>query len=346
MNKRTSIVNISGDHEETLIQLARHLGTSQIRRKIFDTVYGPGTRPRSKRQIMEKAGISDTGTKAQQVQNELDHLSKHHLIVKSENNGVVADGSRNLYGKDESVRANRKKIIRLADNPKAADRIPTKRRPALEGVAPIQRVTKRDLKKKKHLNVLYLASNPDPQCSLRIDAEIRLVQQAIRGTVYRDSITVQYRPAANLDSLLEGLNDHRPQIVHFSGHGNETEIATDSGGVEDPAVQSLSFDLLAKALSATDSPPEIVVLNSCKSSAAKKHLLPVAKVIITMRESISDVAAAAFAPRFYAALASGQPVQKAFAQGQVAVAAASISEANTPELHCAAGINPAKVILT
>ena len=30
MAERTSIVNISGDHEETLTQLARHLGTNKL----------------------------------------------------------------------------------------------------------------------------------------------------------------------------------------------------------------------------------------------------------------------------------------------------------------------------
>jgi len=100
MSERTSIVNISGDHEETTIQLARHLGTNRIRRQIFNAIYGRGTRPRSKKQIMDAAKIKAIGTKAQQVQNELDHLSKHHLIVRIENGGSVRDGSRYLYQKD------------------------------------------------------------------------------------------------------------------------------------------------------------------------------------------------------------------------------------------------------
>lgn len=104
MNARTSIVNISGDHEETVLQLAKHLGTNEIRRSIFSAIYGRGTRPRSKKQLMEAAKITDKGTKSQQVQNALDHLFKHHLVVKTENKGSVIDGSRYLYGKDETVR--------------------------------------------------------------------------------------------------------------------------------------------------------------------------------------------------------------------------------------------------
>jgi hypothetical protein len=73
---------------------------------------------------------------------------------------------------------------------------------------------------------------------------------------------------------MEGLNDHRPQIVHFSGHGYDGGIAMDNGKPDKKSVQAVPFDLLAKALSATDNPPEIIVLNSCKSSSARKSFLP------------------------------------------------------------------------
>ena len=175
---------------------------------------------------------------------------------------------------------------------------------------------------------------------------MRRVQEAIRASSFSENVTVQYRPAADLGSLIDGLNDYRPQIVHFSGHGNEDEILTDTGEVGKDSSKTLTYTLLAKALAATDTPPEVIVLNSCKSSSAKKDLLPNAKIIVTMNTSISDIAASVFAPRFYAAIAAGQSVKAAFEQGKVAVEAASINEADTPELHCATGTNSAKINLT
>jgi hypothetical protein len=65
-----------------------------------------------------------------------------------------------------------------------------------------------------------------------------------------------------------------------------------------------------------------------------------------MRAPVTDIAATAFATRFYAAVASGQSVKAAFAQGKVAVEAVSINEADTPELFHTSAINPAKIILT
>src|SRR4051812_9628393 len=115
MNERTSIISLAGDYEESIGQLARHLGTSKLRRLIFKTIYGRGRKARSKKQIMVAAKIREIGNVAQQVQNELDYLSKHHLIVRRENAGAVKDGSRFIYQKDSSVRANKDQIIKLAD---------------------------------------------------------------------------------------------------------------------------------------------------------------------------------------------------------------------------------------
>jgi hypothetical protein len=195
------------------------------------------------------------------------------------------------------------------------------------------------------LRVLYLTSDPDKAHSLRVDAEVRRVQQVIRGSAFRQNITVEYRPAANLGSLIDGLNDHRPQIVHFSGHGHKGGIATDNGGTGKCAIEMLPFDLLAKAVSATDSPPDVIVLNSCNSSAGRSALVKSGKIVIAMRASVSDLAATAFATRFSAAIAGGQSVKAAFAQGTLAVEAVSISEADTPELFHSLGTNPAKVVL-
>jgi len=212
-----------------------------MRRKIFSAIYGRGTRPRSKKQIMEAAGIKSTGTNAQQVQNELDHLTQHHLIVRVENGGTVKDGSRYLYLRDAAVRANREKIVRLADNRRAAARVPTKRRLVIHSNVVSRGVTKQTLKRKRILSVLYLLANPDADNSLRVDAEVRRVQEAIRGSKFRQNVSVLYRPAADVQSLLDGLNDHRPQVVHFSGHGDEAGIATDTGSVKRPEVRMLSY---------------------------------------------------------------------------------------------------------
>jgi len=344
MSKRTPVVNMAGDWEESVVQLSRHLGTSKIRRQIFNVVYGRGTRPKSKKQIMECADLS--AGMAQQVQNELDHLSRHGLIVKIENDGSVKDGSRYLYCKDLQIRANKDAIVSRADNKRLADSTPTKRRPAAFKTLRPLIVERKALKKRKKIVVLYLTASPDPDNPLRVDVEVKMVQGAIRGSLFRDKIDVQFRPAADLGAILDGLNDHKPQLVHYSGHSDSDGIETDNGRIVGSAGEELSYELLAKALAATDEPPQVVVLNSCDSSAARKALLKAVPILISMRTSVSDIAATAFSSRFYAAVASGLSIKAAFEQGVIAVQATSITEKDTPELFAQAGVNPAKLVLS
>ena len=88
------------------------------------------------------------------------------------------------------------------------------------------------------------------------------------------------------------------------------------------------------------------MLKACESSGARKPFLKLGLIVISMRTSISDGAAVAFAPVFYAAIAAGQSVKSAFEQGAVAVEHSSISEADTPQLFNPPQINPANVKLT
>lgn len=344
MAPRTSVVDWSGNYEENIQRLAKDLGTAKIRRKIFNVIYGYGSKPRSKKQLMEACGIKPSD--AQQAQNELEYLRNRHLISRIENDGQVEDGSRHLYLKDEHVRSHKDRIIKFADNRKSADRIATKRSPTVRGGSVTKFVvTRHALKKRKPLNVLYLTANPDQDNALRVEVEVRQVQEAVRGSKLRDNVNLHYSPAADLDSIINGLNDHSPSIVHFSGHGDDGGIAADHPHVKRPGAKVITFDLLGKALAATDTPPSVIVLNSCKSAGARKALLPPAKAIIVMRDSISDVAATAFAQKFYAAIASGQSLQSAFKQGCIAVEAVAIGEANTPDLLCAKDIDPTKIML-
>lgn len=345
MAHRTAIVDPTGNHEENVDRWRRDLGTASIRRKIFNVIYGYGSRPRSKKQLMQAAGIAPRD--AQQAQNAIEHLFQKHLIGRIENNGSVKDGSRYLYIKDEHVRANKDRIIKLADNRKLGDKIATKRRPVVRGGSVVTKlvVTRQALKKRKPLDVLYLTANPSKKYALRVEAEVRQVQEAVRGSKLRDNIALLYRPAADLDSIINGLNDHNPGIVHFSGHGYAGGLSVDSAQVKRPRSKIITFDLLSKALAATDTPPSVIVLNACQSGGARKAFLPPAKAIIVMQDSISDLAATAFANKFYAAIASGQSLLSAFNQGKVAIEAVSIGEADTPALICDKGIDPAKIVL-
>lgn len=94
--------------------------------------------------------------------------------------------------------------------------------------------------------------------------------------------------------------------------------------------REVPFDLLARALAATDTPPKLLVLNACDSLVGAEVLLESVPVTVGMSSTVSDLAASAFAARFYSSIASAQSVGAALKQGSVAVEAARLDEGWTP----------------
>jgi hypothetical protein len=213
--------------------------------------------------------------------------------------------------------------------------------------------------KPEQLRVLYLTANPESTETtvqhadgsiethgvwLRVDYEVRQVKAMLRGSKYRDLVTLEHLPAATSLDLLAGLNDHRPHVVHFSGHASswglllENDEGTESGA-------GMDFELLARALGATDEPPRLLVLNGCESLAGADELLKTIPALIGMSAAINDTAAVTFAAHFYAAIASAQSMGTAVEQAKVAMQMASLDGSELPEVRTRDGLEPSGLIL-
>lgn len=77
----------------------------------------------------------------------------------------------------------------------------------------------------EEITVLFLAANPRDTSWIGLDEEIRLVEQKLRASEHRDAVALKAAWAVRPDDLLQALNQHRPHVVHFAGHGDEHEIA-------------------------------------------------------------------------------------------------------------------------
>ena len=69
------------------------------------------------------------------------------------------------------------------------------------------------------VKVLFLASNPLEQTRLALDEEIRAITAQIRSADHRDALELVSGWAVRPDDLQQLLLQHKPHIVHFSGHG-------------------------------------------------------------------------------------------------------------------------------
>lgn len=184
--------------------------------------------------------------------------------------------------------------------------------------------------KPEQLRVAYLTANPRVtevdavaqqlvETRIRVDNEIRAVREEVRRALFRDSIEIEHWPAATPIDVLSALNDQKPHVMHFSGHGGQGVLEFDDSQVADPKGTLVSLEQLAKALGATDKPVQVVVLNACDTLAGAGVLLESVPVVIATTRNITDLAATVFASRFYAAVAAGRSVRHAIDQAKFAI---------------------------
>lgn len=344
INSQQPVINVSGDYEETILRLAKHLGKDRNRRAVFNLIYGRGSRPKSKKQIAETLGKVGN---AQVIQNALDDLAKHHLIVRIENKGAVKDGSRWLYGKENSVRANRDKIVRFADDPGAAKKVATKRRPApLFGVSfvkeregPARRTARprggQSEHKNARLRIALLVTNPKRNSALQTGIEARDIESALKATGKWNEIDLKLFLAPTLNELIDALNIFRPNILHFSGHGGGGTLLFDNEKAGNDGGTVLDFDMVARVIGETKVRPNLLVLAACDTVDGSDRFMNVVPAVVAMADPIDDDAACAFSARFYQSLAGGASIRNALNQAKILLEHKGYADAALPQLIAA-----------
>jgi hypothetical protein len=194
------------------------------------------------------------------------------------------------------------------------------------------------------IRVLFLASDPFKQNALALDEEIRAITARIQAAEHRDLVELVSAWAVRPDDLQPLLLKHRPHVVHFSGHGSNTEqlILKDSNGLPHPVGKAA----LAGLFRVFKDNIRVVVLNACNSEPQAEAIAQVIDCTIGMNTAIGDEAAIVFAASFYQALGYGRSVETAYEAGQNALQLRGIAEDQTPQLlYRKKVVDPAKVVL-
>ena len=186
--------------------------------------------------------------------------------------------------------------------------------------------------------ILVLAANPKDTSPLRLDEEIREIDNGLQRAKKRDEFILIQKLAVRSSDVRRAVLDHRPSVVHFCGHGlGEEGIAfeDESGEAKLVGTDALSgfFELFAAHL-------ECVVLNACYSEVQAEAIANHIPYVVGMKRKIGDAAAIEFATAFYDALGAGESFEFAFMLASNAIQWANLPEHLTPVLKAKKHVGP------
>lgn len=181
------------------------------------------------------------------------------------------------------------------------------------------------------IKILFIAANPTGTTRLQIDDEMRIVDEELYNSKYRDRFDLRQYGAVRVSDLQKLLLRHEPDIVHFSGHGSpESEIILQD---EQGEARTVSNHVLSDLFQELKDNIRCVILNACYSESQAQAIADHIDCVIGMSTAITDRAAILFSTGFYRALGFGKDVQTAYDLGcqEIALqdAATATSEAQS-----------------
>lgn len=195
----------------------------------------------------------------------------------------------------------------------------------------------------ENITVLFMASNPIDQAALRLDEEAREINEMIRKSEHRDSVSFVTRWAVRPLDVLQAINEVNPSIIHFSGHGSDNDemVFQDIHG----NTKLVSKAAIVQTMMISSDNIKLVFFNTCFSYGQAQAVVEHIDAAIGMNTSIGDDAARVFAAQFYSSIGFGLSIQKAFAQAKAALMLEGIAEESIPELYIKDGINADGIII-
>ena len=193
------------------------------------------------------------------------------------------------------------------------------------------------------IRILFLAANPVDTSHIRLDQEVREIDEKINSSKLRDRISLIPQLAVRTQDLHKALLRHQPHIVHFSGHGSDSEgiIFEDGFGKSKPVKPGV----LANLFAILPDYIRIVMMNACFSRRQVPSIRKVVDFTIGMKDKIGDQSAILFSSSFYLALAEGRSVKTAFDLGVHAIALEGFAGDRIPILRNKDGADASKSFL-
>lgn len=210
------------------------------------------------------------------------------------------------------------------------DRLPNTGNPVEQQMLNPSATPQEDPKVNKVKKILFLTANPkNPDGpALRTESEMQAVKSELRMASGRDLFDIEFEPAVKIPDITRSMIQHKPEIIHFSGHGHTTGIIVE--GVKGEIIL-FPTEGLNRLFKLTKGHVKCVVLNACYSKAQAKVISEHNIHVIGMSDEIGDETAREFAVGFYQSLGNGDTVDFAYEIAMINISHKT-QFANLPEL--------------
>jgi uncharacterized protein YjbI with pentapeptide repeats len=165
------------------------------------------------------------------------------------------------------------------------------------------------------VTILFLGANR-VTAPLQLEEEVSKIQMNLKLAKERDRFVFRQEWAVTIDTVMQSILDESPNIVHFSGHGEEGGIFLQDSNKNPVLVTTEALGRLFKLCKKT---VECVVLSSCFSEHQARAIRVHIPYVIGIGSDILDAAAIDFSSGFYKALGRGLDVPRAFEWGKLAM---------------------------
>ncbi|MBW4478349.1 MAG: AAA-like domain-containing protein [Tolypothrix brevis GSE-NOS-MK-07-07A] len=181
------------------------------------------------------------------------------------------------------------------------------------------------------IKILFLTAEPTDSAKLRLGRELEDIKERLRLANLQGMFVLEERRSARPQDISQAIHDFKPNIVHFSGHGESTgELCFEN---ELGNTKPVTPEALAALFKLVTAHVNCVVLNACYSDIQALAIVEHIPFVIGMKRAIGDKAAIAFAVGFYKALGAKRSIEEAYEFGCVEIQLQGIPEESTPVLR-------------
>lgn len=167
----------------------------------------------------------------------------------------------------------------------------------------------------KPLSVLIMSADPRDANRLRLAEERRELEDAIERTRFRGSLDLHDVVSCRVRDITTALDRYTPNILHFSGHGDNSALF-----FENDKGEAISVEKAALAgLLGTQRNLKLVILNACYSKDQAQAIADAVGHVVGMEGSVLDEDSIAFSSEFYKALGHGRTFEEAFERARLAM---------------------------